>query len=101
MSASVRQQPDDRNIELGSAISWPPIVAAASLGLVVLIAVVVFALAAPAAPKKEPAPLQQTAVRTPEPDSFLPAQPQPQAPPREARPQPVVVAATSKPAVPQ
>ena len=62
MSASVRTPADDRNIELGSVISWPPIVAAAGLALVVLIAVVVLGLAAPAAPKTESVATQQTIV---------------------------------------
>src|SRR5260370_32650806 len=94
MSASVRAPADDRNIELGTGMNWPPIVAAVSLGLVVLTAaVVVGLLAAPAAPQNDPAPTPQTIAHEPEKEILLPAPPDPP-------PQPKVVAATAKPAWP-
>ena len=94
MSASVRAQTDDRNIELGSAVNWRLIVAAAGLGLAVLIAVVVLGLAAPAAPKLEPVAAQKTVVPATDQNTFLPPQPEP-------RPQPAVVVAIAKPALSQ
>jgi hypothetical protein len=53
MSASVGERRDNRNIELGSAVNWRPVLAAAGLGLVVVIAGVVVLLTAKPAPRQE------------------------------------------------
>ena len=44
MSAGIRERADDQKIELGTALNWPPILAAASLGLAALTAVSILLL---------------------------------------------------------
>ncbi len=115
MSRTVREQPDDRQIELGTASNWPLILALASVGVVILTTAIVPALfaAARAMPEKELA-LKEQPRTLPKPRTVrlpMPADPQtescePLAPPVVAKPTvpripeplPAVVAAPSEPA---
>jgi hypothetical protein len=64
MSASARARPDDPSIELGSAVNWTPIFAAAAVGLAALaVAITSVVLTAPrAAPTSAPAVADSSAV---------------------------------------
>jgi hypothetical protein len=104
MSPSIREHTDDRNIELGSGVSWSAILAASGLGLAVLIVVLVVSLLPrpAAAPREEPT----VASWTPRPswaDTLrVPARPEPRIQPQKSQPEPTpAVVATAKPAVPE
>src|SRR5262245_48089998 len=92
MSAPVREHADDRKIELGSAVSWPPILAAAGLGLTALTAVVALALLSGtrAAPPDAPAPRSAAPARETASLPSAPPRPRPR-PAAEAAPKPAAV----------
>jgi hypothetical protein len=101
MSASVRERTDDRGIELGSATNWPPIIAAACLGLVCLTALTVLGLAAgTAAPEKAPALARWTIFPAPEQPPRTPAPPEPPRLSLLSRPAVVEPAARETPELP-
>jgi hypothetical protein len=92
MSAPVREHADDRKIELGAAVSWPPILAAAGLGLTALTAVAVLALLSGTRAVPPDAPAQPAAAPARETASLPPAPPRPRPRPAvEAAPKPAAV----------
>ena len=103
MSAPICERHDEQRIELGTAVSWPPILAAAALGLVLLIvaSVVVINSGTDRQPAKEPQMALRNDVPVRTKTRSFPTDYEPIAEPCKVPTQPIVVPSlTRRPVLP-